>query len=265
MRLDVFLVEKGFFSSREMAKFNIAKGNVTVNGKAARKPSQPVTGDDCVELVEENVIPYVSRGGLKLERALEFFNIDCSGLNVLDVGASTGGFTHCVLKHGAGYVCAVDVGSNQLDFTLRMHKNVKSLENTNIKELDLDAAGGMPFDLLVADLSFISLTKVLEFLPKFLKSQGRAITLIKPQFEVGQSQLSKAGIVSNPKAHVMAIEKVVQHAAAVGLHLIGLTYSPIHHDTGNIEYLALWGNEFHAPSNIKAVVDGAFALKKQFY
>ena len=239
MRLDVYLVSKGFLTSRELAKFNIAKGNVMVNGRLASKPSQSI-GDDEVTLISDNAIPYVSRGGLKLEKAIREFEIDCKGLTVLDIGASTGGFTDCLLQHGASRVCAVDVGTNQLVKKLRDDPRVISLENKNIKDLNPNELNPSTYDLIVSDLSFISLTKVIGLFPKFLNADGGAVTLIKPQFEVGSELVGKGGIVKDEKAHKMAIKYVVEEAKSRGLYLSKITWAPVHQANKNIEYLALF-------------------------
>jgi 23S rRNA (cytidine1920-2'-O)/16S rRNA (cytidine1409-2'-O)-methyltransferase len=239
MRLDVLMVQKGVFSSRELAKVNIKKGNVLVNGVLCTKPSFEVSEDVSITLITENVIPYVSRGGLKLEKALKEFEINCKDFDVLDIGASTGGFTDCVLQHGARRVYAMDVGTGQLSPTLKDDLRVKSIENTHIKDLTCDQVDSALFDLIVADLSFISLTKVLEFFPKFLKPTGKAIVLIKPQFEVGASFVGKGGIVKDRKAHEMAIANVFNAAIKIGLYLTNITPSPIQDERKNVEFLAL--------------------------
>jgi 23S rRNA (cytidine1920-2'-O)/16S rRNA (cytidine1409-2'-O)-methyltransferase len=239
MRLDVFLVKKDFFSSRELAKTNIKRGNVWVNGVISTKPSLEVCEDVSIALKTENIIPYVSRGGLKLEKALKEFEIDCSDFDVLDIGASTGGFTDCVLKHGARRVFAVDVGTGQLSPTLKNDQRVISIENIHIKDLTSNHVNSVLFHLIVADLSFISLTKVLEFFPKFLLPIGKAIVLIKPQFEVGTNFIGKRGIVKDPKAHKMAIANVYSASLKNGLSLSKITRSHIQDDRKNVEFLAL--------------------------
>lgn len=261
MRLDVYLVSNSYFSSREQAKFNIAKGNVLVNGMPASKPSQPISEQDTVSLITENAIPFASRGGMKLEKALFEFSVDCTNINALDVGASTGGFTDCLLRNGAKHVCAIDVGTNQLVASLRDDPRVVSIENMNIKDLDPSQLSPNQFDLIVADLSFISLNKVVEYLPKFLSANGQVIALIKPQFEVGQSLLGKGGIVKKPKAHIQAIESIAKHWQQANLHLSRLTYAPIHQSTKNIEYLGLFTQAWNRFPDFSSVVDEAFAAK----
>ncbi|MDX9848807.1 MAG: TlyA family RNA methyltransferase [Tenuifilaceae bacterium] len=261
MRLDVYLVSHGFFASREQAKFNISKGNVIVNGKEVLKSAMQINSTDIVELAVENVVPYVSRGGLKLEKAIREFQISCNNKTALDVGASTGGFTDCLLKHGAKMVCAVDVGTNQLDSSLRGNPNVYSIENINIKDLNSEVLPVENFDIIVADLSFISLTKVLEYFPQFLNQQGIVIVLIKPQFEVGPELVGKGGIVKNPKVHSMAIENVAIAAHKYGLFISQLTWSPIHDSTKNVEYLAFFSQQMVSLPKIEQIVSQAFASK----
>ncbi len=261
MRLDVYLVSNGFFASRELAKFNINKGNVMVNGKPVSKSALQINSNDTVELAVENVVPYVSRGGLKLEKAIREFEVSCAGKTALDVGASTGGFTDCLLKHGAKMVCAIDVGTNQLDPILRSNPDIYSIENIHIKDLTPVMLPIEKFDLIVTDLSFISLTKVLEFFPQFLNQQGFVIALIKPQFEVGSVFIGKGGIVKNPKAHVMAVENVAIAAAKFGLNLSQLTWSPIHDISKNVEYLASFSQQSASLPNIQKVVMQAMASR----
>lgn len=258
MRLDVYLVKNGFFSSRELAKFNITKGNVMVNSKNPKKPSQNIGDSDVVTLVTENAIPYVSRGGLKLEKALREFNVDCTGIDALDVGASTGGFTDCLLNHGAKYVCAIDVGTDQLAPCLKENPNVCSIENINIKEIEPQNLDVNQFQLIVADLSFISLTKVVEYFPDFLADNGAVITLIKPQFEVGPQLVGKAGIVKDPKAHVVALSNIRLAAQEQGLYLKRVTYAPIHDASKNIEYLGLFNKNKGTPPKLDTIVRQAF-------
>jgi 23S rRNA (cytidine1920-2'-O)/16S rRNA (cytidine1409-2'-O)-methyltransferase len=258
MRLDVYLVKNGFFTSRELAKFNIAKGNVLVNGKNSKKPSQIIAEGDVVTLVTENAIPYVSRGGLKLEKALREFNVDCFGIDALDVGASTGGFTHCLLNHGARYVCAIDVGTDQLAPVLKENPNVCSIENINIKEIDPQNLTVKQYHLIVADLSFISLTKVIEYFPKFLAANGAVITLIKPQFEVGPQLVGRGGIVRDPKAHMVALSNITLSAQEHGLYFKRITYAPIHDSSKNIEYLGFFDRIECPPTSFDTIVRQAF-------
>ncbi len=259
MRLDVYLVNNQFFASREQAKVNIAKGNVLVNGARAKKPSQEVHANDKIEVSGDNVVKYVSRGGLKLEKALREFGIDCKGLLALDVGSSTGGFTHCLLLHGAKKVYAVDVGTQQLDESLRNHSQVVSIENKNIKDLSTEEVDGNSFNLVVADLSFVSLTKVIRYFIPFLDPTGVIIALIKPQFEVGLSAIGKNGIVKNPRHHITAIKNVVDEAVKHELFANKLISSPLIERFKNIEYLVLFGRVQSGFVDFAKVIDEAFA------
>lgn len=263
MRLDVFLIKQQFFSSREVAKFNISKGHVIVNGMTAKKPSQHITENDKVELTGKPPLPFVSKGGLKLEKAIKKFNIDCSGIDALDIGASTGGFTDCLLKHGASSVYATDVGTNQLVEELKNNCRVISIENINIKNLLPKDVNNKLFNIIVTDLSFISLTKVIEFFPKFLLPEGIVIALIKPQFEVGSGFICKGGIVKSRQAHTTAILNVAQKAAKHSLFLKSLTWSPIVSAKKNIEYLGLFSKDVSILPDINQTVKLAFREQKE--
>lgn len=263
MRLDVYLVEKGICTSRERAKDLILKGSVRVKGLYASKPSFNVSPDDVVEFVTEDILPYVSKGGLKLEKAIRAFEINFSDKLVLDMGASTGGFTDCALKHGAKFVWAVDVGTNQLDTSLKGNSRICSIENTDVRYLDFSQVGEK-VDFVIGDLSFISLTHILKIIPNFLKDDGFAILLIKPQFEVGPENVGKGGIVKNPKQHVKVIKQICTNASEFHLYLLRLTYAPVVDSRKNIEYLALFGRRNQNSFNIEEVVSSAFAEKKEF-
>lgn len=263
MRLDVLLVQQGYFSSRELAKENIIHGNVLVNGLIAKKPSMIVSEDALITLEKENTIPYVSRGGLKLEKALKEFNIDCKGLTALDLGASTGGFTDCLLKHGVSIVYAVDVGHSQLSQKLKDDHRIISIENTHVKDLTTCMLNNLLFDIVVMDLSFISLTKVIGFLPKFLNEKGVVVALIKPQFEVGPAHIGKGGLVKNPKQHIVAIENVFSSAKEFGLFATNLTYTLTNEVRKNIEYLALFEQVSKFSLKTNNIVDEAFRLNSR--
>lgn len=240
-RVDVLLVEKGFYDTREKAKRAIMAGLVIVNDKKIDKPGTSIKIDEePVIRVKGDVCKYVSRGGLKLEKAINVFNLDFNNKIILDVGSSTGGFTDCSLQNGADYVYAVDVGTNQLDWKLRNNNKVKSLENTHIKDLTLDQLDNRKVDYIVMDVSFISITKVIEHLVKFFHEDTKLMALIKPQFEVGKENIEKGGIVKDSKKHLMAIELVVEEAKKSGLRLKALDYSPITGTKGNIEYISLF-------------------------
>lgn len=258
MRLDIYLVKMGYFASRELAKYNISNGNVLVNEVVAVKPSMQVDESSTIRLSQSNVLPYVSKGGLKLKKALDTFSIDCKGFDVLDVGASTGGFTDCVLQHGARKVYAIDVGTNQLAKSLQDDPRVISIENIHIKDLKVEELDSTLFHLLVTDLSFISLTKVVEYFPKFLLPDGMVIALIKPQFEVGKQLVGRGGIVKNPKAHIVAINQIFAAAQQVGLYPKGLTHSPFVESSRNIEYLALFDRNIGLSPDVAKAVNLAF-------
>lgn len=200
MRADVFLTEEGYVSSRQRARSLIERGLVTVDGVCIRKPSQPISDGKHTVLVNDD-LPYVGRGGLKLEAALKAFSVSVEGVEALDIGASTGGFTDCLLQQGAARVWAVDSGAGQLADKLARDPRVTSLEHTNARDLTPEQIGGMPVDLIVMDVSFISATYILPRFTALLKPNGRAICLIKPQFEVGRSLLGKGGVVKDPQAH----------------------------------------------------------------
>ncbi len=239
MRLDRYLVENGYFTSRNKAQEAINQGKVKVDGKLAKASFSVIGTEDICVIKEQN--EFVSRGGKKLSKALDFFSLTVEGFRALDIGASTGGFTDCLLKRGAAKVVAVDVGENQLVSTLKADPRVTSLEKTNIKTLTPESVGS--FDLITIDVSFISLTCFLDRLPLFLNLGAQIIALIKPQFEAGPSNIGKKGIVKDPKVHLQVLEKVILKAETVGLYTKGITYSPITGGSGNIEFLACWGLE----------------------
>lgn len=234
-RLDLLLVEKGYADSRQKAKNMIEEGCVRVDGKVLLKPSHRL--DDGEHLFEvTDALRYVSRGGLKLEAALDAFSIEVQGLCALDIGASTGGFTDCLLQHGAASVVCVDAGSNQLAAKLRAHPAVRSYEHFNARGLTADAIGGT-VDLIVMDVSFISATYILPLFPQLLRPEGMAVCLVKPQFEVGKAMLGKGGVVKDRRAHRFAVQKVAECAASHGLCVMGLMVSPIQGGDGNREFL----------------------------
>lgn len=240
MRLDKYLVEKHFFPSREKAQTAIRHNTVKVNGCLVSKSSLEV--DDTMQVEVIDIFnKYVSMGGLKLEKAIEDFELSLEGLRILDVGASTGGFTDCALQHGASRVVAVDVGTRQLADTLRADSRVLSIENRDFRELTLEETEGEPFDMIVSDVSFISLTYLLPYCRPFLKPIGRMVLLIKPQFEAGPSFLNKNGIVKEEKGYKVAIQKVVSEALNQGFHLQNLTVSTLFDVHKNVEFLALFG------------------------
>ncbi|HCT29283.1 MAG TPA: TlyA family rRNA (cytidine-2'-O)-methyltransferase [Bacteroidales bacterium] len=263
MRIDVFLVEKGFCNSRNKAKDLLLKGGVKLNGVVVCKSSVSVNDKDVVEVEENAIMPYVSKGGLKLEKAIVSFNLDFKNKTVLDIGASTGGFTDCALKHGAKFVWAVDVGSAQLVQELKEDKRVSSLENTDFRELNLETIGNT-VDIIVGDLSFISLKHIVKHTPQFLTPDGYIVLLIKPQFEVGVKNIDKGGIVKSPKVHLVAINEIVDDARSNGLFLSKLTSVPIVDEKKNIEYLALFKKQPSDYIDVNEVVRLAFIEKLNF-
>ena len=235
-RLDVLLVEKGLCASRERAKTTLMAGCVQVDGQRQDKPGTLVS-ETAVTTVAGDPIGFVSRGGLKLAKAVASFVIDLTDKRMIDVGASTGGFTDCALQNGASNVVAVDVGYGQLAWKLRTDPRVMNLERTNIRFLTLEQAGGTPFDFASVDVSFISLTKVLPIVAALLKDGAEAVVLIKPQFEAGRADVGKKGVVRDPAVHERVIAKVLEAATENDLRPCGLTFSPVKGPEGNIEYL----------------------------
>lgn len=233
MRLDIYLVEKGFFDSRSKAQAAIADGGVLVDGKLITKANFDVKEEPKIEIIK-NSCPYVSRGGLKLAEAISKFYLDFNGKIVLDIGASTGGFTDCALKHGAQLVYAVDVGSNQLDASLKNHCKVVSMEQTNILDV-----GAFPvvFDFLVMDVSFVSIEHLLPAIDRFLTEEATLICLIKPQYELGKRYL-KNGVVKDRALHIKSIEQVISAVEGYGMGVVKLIPSPILGGSGNKEFLA---------------------------
>lgn len=232
MRLDVYLTENGMCKSRTAAQSLIKNGGVSVNGKPCEKPSAEVSEGDSVEITGEQ-LRYVGRGGLKLEGAINAFGLDLNGLTCLDIGSSTGGFTDCMLQYGAEKVYAVDVGTDQLDEKLRSDGRVISMEQTDIRTAQLPEM----VDFVGTDVSFISLKQVIPHIFRLLKDGGRAVALIKPQFEAGKKALTKKGIVKDEKDRRRVVEDITEFARLSGFEVTGVTTSPIHGGDGNIEYL----------------------------
>lgn len=237
MRLDVYLTEKRICRSRSAAQQLINLGGVTVNGKTAVKNSLEVADTDEVKIVELMLPKYVGRGGRKLERALELWNIELGGKTCLDIGSSTGGFTDCMLQYGAAGVFAVDVGSGQLDGKLRADGRVISLENTDIRDFTFDNYDISAAEFIGTDVSFISLKLVLPHIYRLLAEGGKAVALIKPQFEAGRGSLSKKGIVRDEKTRLRCVEEIKRFAEQCGFAVIGTAESPITGGDGNVEYL----------------------------
>ncbi len=239
VRLDVLLVEKGRFSTREKAKAAIMAGLVRVDGETVVKAGTKVPCHAKVE-VDAPLHPYVSRGGLKLEKALRVFEFEMDGAVVVDVGASTGGFTDCALQHGARHVYAVDVGYGQLAWKLRQDPRVTVMERTNFRHVSPDAFRDPRPDVAVVDVSFISLDKILPVLKQVLPPHGDVLSLVKPQFEAGRNLVGKKGVVRDPSVHRSVLFDVFDAAESNGFHVLHLTYSPITGGEGNIEFLVHW-------------------------
>lgn len=240
-RLDTVLVKKNLFDTREKAKKSIMAGLVFVDNKRVDKAGEIINLESQIE-VKGNAIPYVSRGGLKLEKALKEFSVDVEGKTAMDVGASTGGFTDCMLKNGASKVVAVDVGYGQLAWELRNDPRVQLLERTNIRYVVPEDIKVL-CDLCTIDVSFISLRLVLPAVKNLTKSGGEIICLIKPQFEAGKDKVGKKGVVRDPEVHKEVIESTIKYAKGLGFTVAGLSYSPIKGPEGNIEYLLYIINE----------------------
>lgn len=234
-RLDVLLVEKGYFESREKARKNIMAGLVFVDGVRIDKAGESVKTDAEIE-VKGEAIPYVSRGGLKLEKAMKEFSIDLENKVCMDVGASTGGFTDCMLKNGASKVFAVDVGYGQFAWQLRNDPRVVCMERTNIRYVKPEDIGQM-LDFASIDVSFISLKLVLPVVKSLLNGNGEIVALIKPQFEAGREKVGKKGVVRDRSVHSEVIRNIASFAVNNGFSVKGLTFSPIKGPEGNIEYL----------------------------
>ncbi len=233
-RIDVLIVEKGLVESRHKARALIMEALVHVNGQPAKKPGQMVPQD--AEITIKEHLPYVSRGGLKLEEALRVFDVNVKDKVAMDIGASTGGFTDCLLKHGARKVYAVDVGYGQLHWRLRQDPRVVVLERTNIRHLPRERVPE-EMDLITIDVSFISLEKVLPKVKEFLKPAGEVLALVKPQFEVGKGEVEKGGVVRDEKKRLQAVEKVLRVANELGFESLGQMPSSVHgQKKGNVEY-----------------------------
>lgn len=236
-RLDVLLVNNGLAESREKAKRTIMAGLVTVDGRLEDKPGSTFDVESEI-VVKGQECPYVSRGGFKLEKAIKEFGITPLNCYCMDMGASTGGFTDCMLQNGAIKVYSIDVGYGQLDYKLRTDPRVVNMEKTNIRYMDIDLIKE-PINLISIDVSFISLKHMFPVCSKVLSEDGVVLSLVKPQFEAGKDQVGKGGIVRDPSIHKEVIEKVISYAEENDLYAQALTFSPITGTKGNIEYLLL--------------------------
>lgn len=257
-RLDVALLERGLAPSREKAKAIIMSGVVYVNNQKSDKAGREVTAGDTIE-VRGNTLKYVSRGGLKLEKAMESFPINLENKICMDVGASTGGFTDCMLMNGAEKVYSVDVGYGQLAWKLRTDERVVNLERTNFRYVT-DEQIPDKIDFSSVDVSFISLKHILPNLNKFLKDNGQAVCLIKPQFEAGREKVGKKGVVSDLNTHIEVVEKVISICLDNSFSVAGLDFSPVKGPEGNIEYL-IYVKKAKEPELSKSVSAKAVVIK----
>ncbi len=261
-RLDVLLTEKGLVESRSKAQAVIMAGQVYVDGQKADKPG--ISYEETVDIeVRGESCPYVSRGGLKLEKALRDFGVDPTGFVCSDSGASTGGFTDCLLQQGASKVFAIDVGYGQLDWKIRSDPRVVVMERTNIRYVTPEDLGE-PLDLSVIDVSFISLKIVLPAIKALLKPTGQVLCLIKPQFEAGREKVGKKGVVREPETHKQVLDDFVELANTLHFTILGLTFSPVKGPEGNIEFLGhltLADREGIQPDTAQVVADAHNTLK----
>lgn len=258
-RLDVALVARGLAETRAKAQASIMSGIVYVNGQKVDKAGTPVAADAALE-VRGHTLRYVSRGGLKLEKAMAAFPITLTDCICADIGASTGGFTDCMLQNGASKVYAVDVGYNQLDYRLRTHPQVVCMERTNARYLTREQIPEK-LDFFSVDVSFISLNLILPAVRPLLKEGGQGVCLVKPQFEAGKDKVGKKGVVRDPAVHLEVLEHFLIHAANAGFTVKDLTYSPIRGPEGNIEYLG-WLEAGEGPAftgDLRALVEQSHA------
>ncbi len=238
MRVDLFLTEKGYVSSRKKAQTLIEEGKVLIDGCTVKKSSQQINdGEHTIEIMQSDEVRFVGRGGLKLESALDAFGISPRDKVALDIGASTGGFTDCLLQRGATKVYAVDAGVGQLAASLLANPSVISIEKMNARNLEPEHIDYTMVDLIVMDVSFISATYIIPQFPALMKEDAEAVCLVKPQFEVGRAMIGKGGIVRDATAHAAAIKRVCACAESVGLFPIALIPSPIEGGDGNREFL----------------------------
>lgn len=262
-RLDVAMTEQGLAESRQKAQAVIMAGQVYVNGQKVDKAGAPVKEEDKIE-VRGKQLRYVSRGGLKLEKAMSCWPISLQGAVCADIGASTGGFTDCMLQNGAAKVYAVDVGYNQLDWRLRTHPQVVCMERTNARYLTAEQIP-QPLDFFSVDVSFISLNLILPALRPLMRAGGEGVCLVKPQFEAGREKVGKKGVVRDPQVHLEVLEHFLVHAANAGFSVKDITFSPIKGPEGNIEYLGyLYAREGPAyQGDLKALVELSHSVWKE--
>ena len=264
-RLDVLLFEKGMVPSRERAKAIIMSGIVYVNNQKADKAGMSIPEDAEIE-IRGKTNSFVSRGGLKIEKALNYFQIDPKDLCVMDIGASTGGFTDCLLTRGARKVYSIDVGYGQLAWKLRQDPRVGCMERTNIRYVTPEQLEDVP-DFAVIDVSFISLKLVLPVVANLLQEHGRIACLIKPQFEAGKGKVGKKGVVRDPEIHLEVLQSFIENAHEAGFHVYSLTFSPIKGPEGNIEFLGYLGKDGEDaeldPAALVAEAHGALAKHEE--
>lgn len=250
-RLDVILVKRGLAESREKAKTLLMSGNVFVNGQREDKPGTTFDESKIKQLeIKGSILKYVSRGGLKLEKAMQEFPISLQDTVCMDIGASTGGFTDCMLQNGAKKVFSIDVGHGQLAWKLRQDERVICMEKTNFRYVTPENIG-VQIDFASVDVSFISLTKILIPARKLLRNNGQMVCLIKPQFEAGREKVGKKGVVRDPQVHEEVIRKVVDFADLIGFEIKGLTFSPVKGPEGNIEYLLYLAKKEELPEEVE--------------
>ncbi len=268
-RLDKFLVEQNYFLSREKARDAILQKTVKVNGKIVEKPSKEIEENSFIEIIDI-FNRYVSRGGLKLEKAISVFDLDFNEKSILDVGASTGGFSDCALQHGARLCYAIDVGKEQLHSVLKKNEQIISIEERDFRDLTPQDVNFEKFDFITTDASFISLTYLLPYFSPFLAEYGQLILLIKPQFEAGASFLNKSGIVTDEKGYKTAIQRVVSEALHQGFYLHNLTISTLFELHKNVEFLALFSKKesffkLHYPTLFDELKIVKNSLKNRFF
>lgn len=260
-RIDTELFQRNFFPSRQKAAWAVKEGCVRLNGKIVAKPSTKVNQQD--EIIVQQPLPYVSRGGLKLEKGIRVFGLELHGKTVLDIGCSTGGFADCALQHGAAFVYGIDVGENQLAEKLKHEPQLKYIERLHIKHLTRKHINDALADVILTDVSFISSKLIFPYLLPFLHSDGSVFTLIKPQFELNPKALDKNGIVRKENDHLRAVEGVIQAALEAGLHLKAIDFAPLTTYKKNIEYIAYFTLKDHCfCPNTNLLVQTAFAHRK---
>ncbi|WP_294169117.1 TlyA family RNA methyltransferase [uncultured Clostridium sp.] len=262
-RLDILLVEKGIFTSRERAKTSIMAGKIFVDGQRVDKAGEKVSVDAEI-IFKGQEIPYVSRGGLKLEKAMKEFGISLKNKTCMDIGASTGGFTDCMLQNGAKKVFSIDVGYGQFAWKLRTDPRVVCMERTNIRYVTPDDIGELT-DFASIDVSFISLKKIMPATINLLSDKGEVVALIKPQFEAGKEKVEKKGVVRDINVHNEVVKSIVDYLLSQGLNILSLSYSPIKGPEGNIEYLVYFTKDKDRESkfsidDVEIIVDQSHKL-----